>query len=262
MRRAAIPVAAPQPRVATPSVSGGDLALFALPQDTTGRMVVVLPLLLAADLLAPWIVLGDARVSPVRAGLLVLLAALPFALIALMAVYLPLRQRPILAAIPLVVSALALGGGLILLLLVGPFGGRIMSVISAGTLVRLNVFIVTGTQTPIPGPLPLAPDIGLYAFIVGGVALVIANYRRLEALIASQYTVSAPATSSAVTSASGEQESGVTPNQAEAVAPTPSARMPATPLPGTPGWNEAPELPVIVRNGPPIRGLRRVDPRS
>jgi hypothetical protein len=258
--------------VAAPSVSGGDLALFALPQDTTGRMVVVLPLLLAADLLAPWIVLGDARVSPMRAGLLALVAALPFALIALMAVYLPFRQRPILAAIPLVVSALALGGGLILLLIVGPLGGRIMSVISAGTLARLNVFIVTGTQTPIPGPLPLAPDIGLYAFIAGAVALVIASYRRLEALIASQYSVSTPAASPTVTSASGEQGSRVTANQTEAVAPSSSApearptqsRTPApgTPLPGTPGWNEAPDLPVIVRNGPPIRGLRRVDPRS
>ena len=67
MRRAAIPSPAPQPRAAAPSVSSGDLALFALPGDVTGRLVVVLPLLLAADLLAPWIVLGDAQIAPARA---------------------------------------------------------------------------------------------------------------------------------------------------------------------------------------------------
>ena len=190
---------APQPRAAAPSVSSGDLALFALPGDVTGRLVVVLPLLLAADLLAPWIVLGDAQIAPARAGLFALVVALPFALIAAMTVYLPFRQRPVLAAVPLVVSALALGGGLILLLMVGPFGGRVVSLIGGGTIARLNVFIVSGTQTPIPGPLPLAPDIGLYAFIVGAGALVVASYRRLDALITSQYS----ATTLVMTPASG-----------------------------------------------------------
>src|SRR5690349_9595808 len=80
MRRAAIPIPsipspAPQSRAAAPSVSSGDLALFALPGDVTGRLVVVLPLLLAADLLAPWIVLGDAQIAPARAGLFALVVA-------------------------------------------------------------------------------------------------------------------------------------------------------------------------------------------
>jgi hypothetical protein len=253
-----------------PSVSGGDLALFALPSDVTGRLVVVLPLLLAADLLAPWIVLGDAQIAPARAGLFAVVVALPFALIAAMTVYLPFRQRPVLAAIPLVVSALALGGGLILLLMVGPFGGRVVSLIGGGTIARLNVFIVSGTQTPIPGPLPLAPDIGLYAFIVGAGALVVASYRRLDALITSQYSVAAPVVAPAAAPASAEQTPEEAQNPPEAVAPQanslesrpaenrPSA--PTAPLPGTPGWNEAPQLPAIMRNGPQIRGMRRVDP--
>jgi hypothetical protein len=126
MERAANPYVSPSARVATPSVASGDLALFALPSDVTGRLVVALPLLLSADLLAPWILFGDAHIAPVRAGLLVLLAALPLALIAGMTVYLPFRQRPILAAIPLAIAALALGGGLTLLLVVGPFGARIV----------------------------------------------------------------------------------------------------------------------------------------
>ncbi len=205
MRRAAIPSPAPQPRTAAPSVSSGDLALFALPGDVTGRLVVVLPLLLAADLLAPWIVLGDAQIAPARAGLLALVVALPFALIAAMTVYLPFRQRPVLAAIPLVVSALALGGGLILLLMVGPFGGRVVSLIGGGTIARLNVFIVSGTQTPIPGPLPLAPDIGLYAFVAGAGALVVASYRRLDALITSQYSAAAPVMTPAMAPAPSEE---------------------------------------------------------
>jgi hypothetical protein len=258
--------------VAAPSVSSGDLALFALPGDVTGRLVVVLPLLLAADLLAPWIVLGDAQIAPARAGLFALVVALPFALIAAMAVYLPFRQRPILAAIPLLVSALALGGGLTLLLMVGPFGGRVVSLIGGGTIARLNVFIVSGTQTPIPGPLPLAPDIGLYAFIVGAGALVVASYRRLDALITSQYSAAAPLMTAAMTPASPEQASeetsktpeggasGVTPAGTQSPENQPSAT--SAPLPGTPRWNEAPQLPAIVRNAPPIRGMRRIDPRG
>jgi hypothetical protein len=236
----------------------------------TGRLVVALPLLLAADLLMPWIVLGDAQIAPARAGLLALVVALPFALIALMTVYQPFRQRPILAAIPLIISALALGGGLILLLMVGPFGGRVVSLIGGGTLARLNVFLVSGTQTPIPGPLPLAPDVGLYAFVLGAGALVVATYRRLDALFTSQYSVSAPVLASATTPAAQAPED--TQNPPEVVAPQDNSlearpaekRIPAptAPLPGTPGWTEAPELPAIMRNGPQIRGMRRVDPRG
>jgi hypothetical protein len=269
MRRAAIASPAPQPRAAAPSVSSGDLALFALPGDVTGRLVVVLPLLLAADLLAPWIVLGDAQIAPARAGLFALVVALPFALIAAMTVYLPFRQRPVLAAVPLVVSALALGGGLILLVMVGPFGGRVVSLIGGGTIARLNVFIVTGTQTPIPGPLPLAPDIGLYAFVVGAGALVVASYRRLDTLITSQYSATAPVMTPAMAPAAAGQASEEAPQAPEGSAP--GARSPAVenrpsaptaPLPGTPGWNEAPQLPAIVRNAPPIRGMRRIDPHG
>jgi hypothetical protein len=270
MRRAAIPV--PPPRgLAAPSVSSGDLGLFALPGDVTGRLVVVLPLLLAADLLAPWIILGDAQIAPARAGFFALVIALPFALIAAMTVYLPFRQRPVLAAIPMVVSALALGGGLILLLMVGPYGGRVVSLIGGGTIARLNVFIVSGTQTPIPGPLPLAPDIGLYAFIVGAGVLVVASYRRLDALITSQYSAAAPVMTPATAPASSEQASEEAPKiqvgRASGANPsgTQSAEnqrsAPSTPLPGTPGWNEAPQLPAIVRNAPPIRGMRRIEPR-
>jgi hypothetical protein len=270
MRRGAIPAIAPQPRVATPSVSSGDLALFALPRDVTGRLVVVLPLLLVADLLAPWIVLGDAHVAPARAGLVVLLAALPLAVIAVMAVYLPFRQQPILAAIPLVIAALALGGGLVLLLMLGPFGGRIVSVIGEGTLARLNVFLVTGTQTPLPTPLALSPDVGLIAFVAGAAALVFACYRRLEELIASQAIAFAQSEVAGAPPAAGEGEkaqqrtAAVTPSEPyQAAHPAGGDRTaPVTRLPGTPGWTEAPAAPNIVRNGPPIRGLRRFDPHG
>jgi hypothetical protein len=270
MPRAAIPASpsqAPRSRAAAPSVSGGDLALFALPGDVAGRLVVILPLLLAADLLAPWIVLGDAQIAPARAGLFALVVALPFALIAAMTVYLPFRQRPVLAAIPLVVSALALGGGLVLLLMVGPFGGRVVSLIGGGTIARLNVFIVSGTQTPIPGPLPLAPDIGLYAFIVCAGALVVASYRRLDALITSQYSAAAPAVTPATAPGQASEEAPKISEGGASGGRSPEAQPPESrsaahvaPLPGTPGWNEAPQLPAIVRNAPPIRGMRRIDP--
>jgi hypothetical protein len=251
-----------------PSVSSGDLALFALPADVTGRLVIALPLLLVADLFLPWIILGEAHVAPARAGLLALLVAVALGLIAAMTVYLPFRQRPILAAIPLVIAALALGGGFILLLLIGPFGGRIMALIDAGTLARLNNFIARGTSTPIPGPMTLAPDIGLYAFVAGAIALVVACYRRLETLIVGQYSASAQGVSAAPEA--GEQGGDQTIENAQTVRPTAAAPVtppkatpaPLTPLPGTPGWTQAPELPGIVRNGPPIRGLRRIDPRS
>jgi hypothetical protein len=272
IRRAVIPPPPPKPRVTAPSVSSGDLALFALPGDVTGRLVVVLPLLLVADLLLPWIVLGDAQIAPARLGLVALLVALPFALIAAMTVYLPFRQRPVLAAIPLTISALALGGGLVLFLMVGPFGGRVVSLIGGGTLARLNVFLVSGTQTPIPGPLPLAPDIGLYAFVLGAGALVVASYRRLDTLVTSQYSALAPVEPVAAATPSSEQTPGEASNSSVAVVPGASASEvrsteshapgPIAPLPGTPEWNAAPELPTIRRNGPPIRGMRRTDPRG
>jgi hypothetical protein len=235
-------------------------------------LAVALPLLLVADLLLPWIVLGDAQIAPARLGLLAVLAALPFALIAAMTVYLPFRQRPVLAAIPLVVSSLALGGGLVLFLMVGPFGGRVVNLVGGGTLARLKVFIVSGTQTPIPGPLPLTPDIGLYAFIIGAGALVVASYRRLDALITSQYSAAAPVAAAVGATVAGEQaseESQTTPAAATLQASAQEAQVTKSreqastgPLPGTPEWSAAPELPAIVRNGPPIRGLRRTDFRG
>jgi hypothetical protein len=264
--------ATPQTRVTAPSVASGDLALFALPGDVTGRLVVALPLLLVADLLLPWIVLGDAQVAPVRLGLLAVLIALPLALIAAMTVYLPFRQRPVLAAIPLVVSSLALGGGLVLILMVGPFGGRVVNLIGQGTLARLNVFLVSGIQAPIPGPLLLTPDIGLYAFIIGAGALVVASYRRLDTLITSQYSAAAPIVTSARATVSGEQASEGAQTAPAATTPqvsSPEAQVtksreqaPTAPLPGTPEWSAAPDLPAIVRNGPPIRGMRRTDLRG
>lgn len=268
LQRATIPATAQQPRVIAPSVSSGDLALFALPADVTGRLVIALPLLLVADLFLPWIILGEAHVAPASAGALALLVALALAMIAAMTVYLPFRQRPILAAIPLVIAALALGGGLILLVMTGPFGGHIMSLIDAGTLVRLNNFIARGTSAPIPGPMTLAPDIGLYAFVAGAIALVVACYRRLEMLIASQYITSAQVVTAA--SETGEQGGEQGADNAHALRPAipapvthpKAAPAPMSPLPGTPGWTQTPELPGIVRNGPPIRGLRRIDPRG
>jgi hypothetical protein len=152
--------------------------------------------------------------------------------------------------------------------MVGPFGGRVVSLIGGGTIARLNVFIVSGTQTPLPGPLPLAPDIGLFAFIVGAAALVVATYRRLDALITSQYSVAAPGVAPASAAQTLEEAQNhpdaVTP-QASAPQSRPAENQPSAPtatLPGTPGWNEAPQLPAIMRNGPQIRGMRRVDPRG
>jgi hypothetical protein len=264
MERATIPFASAQPGVVTPSVSSGDLALFALPRDVTGRLVVALPLLMMADLLAPWIVFGDAHIAPSSVGVLALLAALPLALIAAMTVYLPFRQRPILAAIPLIIAALALGGALFLLLVVGPLGARVVTEIGAGTLAHLNVFLVTGAQTPFPAPLTLSPDVGLIAFIACAGALVFACYRRLEALIAGQYLAVAQDAALVTQSPEKTQESAevAAPGVSSADGRAERPKAPSAPLPGTPGWTEAPRLPAIMRNGPAIRGMRRIDPRS
>jgi hypothetical protein len=272
MELAAIAIPAAQPQAAAPSVSSGDLAMFALPRDVTGRLVVALPFLMATDLLAPWIVFGEAHIAPSRLGLLAVVAAMPLALIAAMTVYLPFRQRPVLAAIPLVIASLALGGGALLLLMVGPFGARIVSVIGAGELAHLGEFIASGTPPSAVTPLTLLPDIGLYAFVAGAGALVVATYRRLDALITSHYR--APAQAETPVAPPIGPESDVIATQASAAVTTPGAGFsgarpepkqtahPVATLPGTPGWTQAPELPSIVRNTPSIRGLRRINPRG
>src|SRR5262249_44423553 len=146
----------------------------------------------------------------------------------------------------------------------------IVSVIGEGTLERLNAFLVTGTQTPLPTPLTLSPDVGLIAFVVGAGALVFACYRRLEELIASQALVFAQSEEAARPPESCVGENAE--QRAEAVAPAAPDQAtrpaggdraaPVTRLPGTPGWTEAPQVPDIMRNGAPIRGLRRFDRRS
>jgi hypothetical protein len=270
MEFAAIPFA--PARAPTPSVSSGDLAMFALPRDVTSRLVVALPLLMVADLLAPWVVFGEAHLAPARLGLLVVILALLCGLVSAMALYLPFRQRPILAAIPLVIASLTLGGGAVLLLAVGPLGSRIVSIIGAGTLAHLNPFIASGTPPSDVTPLTLTPDIGLYAFVACAAALVVATYRRLDALIAGYHSLPAQAETGVLTpavadnGASGVHDSNVE-VPARASAPTAATvgekpARPAATLPGTPGWTQAPELPGIVRNAPSIRGLRRVNPRG
>ncbi len=278
----------------TPSIGYGDTALLAIPRDTPGRLVLVLALLLAADLFAPWIAFDGSHVAPARFSLLALLVAGLLVAVAASVVYAPFRQRAYYAAYPVVLGAAAFGAAATLTLMVGPLASPLTDAFVAHVLATPIMAPVAANPNLVNSPptLALAADTGLYVFLIGSASLTVAGYQlfvnavtaaaapvvrvphplgRVEAVepvmgVAAGVAGVMPQASRASDSAAGAPALNWGPASAasaaassQAAATLPSAagnEWTGVVLPGTEGWSRVPETPAVGRNAPPMRGLR------
>jgi hypothetical protein len=251
----------------TPSIAGGDLDQPGFPRDAWGRALVGVVIALAANLLAPWAIVGDQHLSPARLGWPALIAVVALGLAAVPTVRPAYRKRPLYAVAPLVVGA---------------FGFGVVAV-TWGLLAYVSYRIAAGPANAVT---LVSADIGLYAFLVGCGALVAIGYHLfLEAAtsVGVQATAAVPvirrpsADPSAAFSASGSwriepiepsklNDSNQPPTAPRALlvtdpatngngaVPTTGAEQPGTatqlnvPLPGSAAWTQAPELPAPLRH--------------
>ncbi|MGH2505351.1 MAG: hypothetical protein ACRDID_22805 [Ktedonobacterales bacterium] len=166
------------------SIFAGDLDVPSLPRDLPGRVALLTGLVMAADLLLPWVTLNGEGIAPTRFGLLALVVVL-----ALLAVIAPpliprWRRHPLTRMAPFGVGALLLGFGGALWGLAGPLSSTVIAALVS------RIFANSGFSGPFPvnsqsgavlatTPLQVAPAIGLYLFLLGACALVGAGYRML-----------------------------------------------------------------------------------
>jgi hypothetical protein len=166
------------------SIFAGDLDVPSFPRDLPGRVALLTSLVMAADLLLPWVTLNGEGIAPTRFGLPALVVVL-----ALLAVIAPpliprWRRHPLTRMAPFGVGALLLGFGGALWGLAGPLSSTVIAALVS------RIFASSGFSGPFPvnsqsgavlstTPLQVAPAIGLYLFLLGACALVGAGYRML-----------------------------------------------------------------------------------
>ena len=166
------------------SVFAGDLDAPSFPRDLSGRVALLTGLVMAADLLLPWVTLNGEGIAPTRFGLPTLLVVL-----ALLAVIAPpliprWRRHPLTRMAPFGVGALLLGFGGALWGIAGPLSSTIVAALISRIIPIGDVggqFSINTPSGTISGtnPIQLAPAIGLYLFLLGACALVGAGYRML-----------------------------------------------------------------------------------
>ena len=163
-------VSLPGPAIAgaLPSIRAGDLDRPGLPQDTPGRVLLVVLLAMAVDLFLPWsVAVGQHYTLPQTAGfaivVLLLLAGLPL-------MHPRLRRNTISAAFPILIGGICLGVGVTYWVnltqsqVIQPFGGSTISEVPLSS--RSVIF---GAFTP-------GPDFGLFGFLIGAAALAVLGY--------------------------------------------------------------------------------------
>lgn len=156
-----------------PSIGAADLGGSLLPRDALSRVILATSVAMALDALVPWVIVGGRHVPLTHLGapVLLLLAALALPIVALRPSF---RQRPLWAVVPLALGAMLLGGGLGVLALLNWLAPRVMLIGATMPSSQNGTFssFVFGT----PG-VAYTADLGLYLFLVGAAALMIAGYQ-------------------------------------------------------------------------------------
>jgi hypothetical protein len=228
-----------RPALASVRIRAGDLDQLGLPQDATGRALLIVILALAADLFLPWsVVNGEHQTLPVANGVaiafLIGLAALPL-------LHPRLRRYTATAAFPLVIGGMCLGIG-------------------------ITFWANLGSTTAIlPAQSSTGPDFGLVAFLIGAVLVVVIGYHLfLGSARAPQHSASAASTfPTRPTDLEPTQPRQEVPATAGAVSAAETTKptnptvvsIPELVLPGSDSWNHTMEPPPIVR--PRAGSIRR-----
>lgn len=260
---------------AAPSIAYGDLQQVSIPRDAAGRLVLVVAVILALDLEAPWIAFDGTSISPARFVLPALLVAALLLAAAASVVYSPLRRNPYAAVYPVVLGAAAFGAAATLTLMVGPFAPALSATFVAHVLAAPVVVQNLANPDPVLSPptIALAADTGLYVFLLGSAILAAAAYQRVvrsAAALAGPAVAPASTVGAGRTAFDGAADAPTHPERAVATAsgptsaadrgelpaspPTPAAEPPGVVLPGSSGWDRPSDAP-LGRSAPNSRGL-------
>jgi hypothetical protein len=249
-----------RPALTSVRIRAGDLDQPGLPQDATGRALLIVILALAADLFLPWsVVYGQHQTLPVASGAaiacLIGLAALPL-------LHPRLRRYTATAAFPLVVGGICVGIGITFWANLGSTTA-VVSEICQGSCPPSSTVI--GSAAFSIAQSTAGPDFGLVAFLIGAVLVVVIGYHLfLGSARASRPTASAASTiPTKPTDLEPAQPHQEGPAAADAVSaheitkPTnPKAvSIPELVLPGSDSWNHTMEPPPILR--PRAGSIRR-----
>jgi hypothetical protein len=230
-----------RPTLASVRIHAGDLDQPGLPQDATGRALLIVILALAADLFLPWsVVYGQHQTLPVGSGVavacLIGLAALPL-------LHPRLRRYSAMAAFPLVVGGMCLGIGI-------AFWANL------GSTAAVNC----------PGSCPpsvllaqsnAGPDFGLVAFMLGAALVVVIGYHMFLGSARAYRPIASAATIIPTRPTESEPVQSHQPGQAAAdtvsedkttkTASPEAVSIPELALPGSDSWNHTMEPPPILR---------------
>ena len=147
----------------------GDSASPGLPRDLPGRFVLGVALGMAADLLLPWISVNGENITPVSVGAPVVVVLALLAAATLPVYTASLRQHPVWSALPMIVGAFCAGIGGSVWLLLAPLA---------------QIFAASFGSDP--SNVSLAPQGGLYLFLLGAGMLLVSGQRMLVATQVSQ----------------------------------------------------------------------------
>ncbi len=255
------------PVVPTSSATG-------LPRDPAGRLLLLIVVALAADLLAPWsIVYGQQKTMAANGASAWALLAL-FALAALPLLRPDYRVRPRFAVAPLAVGAFCLGAGIVYWALLIRENAAIQPVADPSS---APVDVVGVSSHPIMWQPTIGPGFGLYLFLIGSAVLAFVGYRLfLHAAVATARALGSQAAQPASAQLSTVPAAPAAPASMPHAAPIPTAPAIAAPaaassplaavsasesapapsaapaaghiaLPGSAAWNEAPKIPTHIR---------------
>lgn len=165
------------------SIHAGDLDLPGFPRELAGRVALLTGLVMLADLLLPWVTVNGTGYAPTHIGLPAL--GMVMALVAVIAPPLipRLRRAPVTRALPLGVGALTLGFAGALWLLTGPLAPILTRALIARISYEAAPALINASPdgTLSSSVLQMAPALGLYLFMLGAVALVVAGYQLVSA---------------------------------------------------------------------------------
>ena len=150
------------------SIFAGDLDVARFPRDLPTRIALLTALVMEADLLLPWVSVNGASYAPTQAGMPALAL-----LVTLLAVIAPpllpgWRRAPLTRMLPFGVGALLLG-----------FAGALWAF--SGPLASALTVALTAHLSFAPPSAHVSPALGLYVFIIGAGALLMAGYLLLAA---------------------------------------------------------------------------------
>ncbi|HEX8996414.1 MAG TPA: zinc ribbon domain-containing protein [Ktedonobacterales bacterium] len=165
------------------TIYAGDLDLPGFPRELPGRVALLTGLVMTADMLLPWVTVNGAGYAPTRFGLPALALVATLAAVIAPPLIPRFRRATLTRLAPFGVGAFSLGVGIIIWLLSGPLASMLATALVARVenAAAPAVFDGLGDAQLAASTLRIAPAIGLYIFLLGACALLVAGYQQVSA---------------------------------------------------------------------------------